>query len=116
LSVVVVLSAFNLYQHSGRIKAWLGLTADGASSLPSTLVNASATEAATPIAHPVFVVIPTPAPIVPAARTPAVKEKKRSGTKVYSTERSAKSPPATGMSEPCRDDVAAVLGLCDRGR
>jgi hypothetical protein len=112
MGVVVVLSAFNLYTHSGRIGSWLGFSATGASSPPSAGVDARAAQAA--------IEMGPPPPSIPAGeittttRAP-LKDRKRTGTRSAAGPRPANNAPAATAVEPC-DEVAAALGLCARGK
>jgi curved DNA-binding protein CbpA len=113
MGVVVVLSAFNLYTHSARIKSWLGFNAIGTSMPSPADADARALQAAIDMGPP--------APAIPAAEAStsagraSVKEKKRAGTRNAASSRPANTAPAATASQPC-DDVAAALGLCTRDK
>ena len=72
LSAVVVLSAFNLYNHSGRIRGWLGLDPAGSSGLSASQREAYALYAAIQMGPP----LPPASQIASPARPPG-KDKKR---------------------------------------
>ena len=111
LGVVVVLSAFNLYTYSGRIKSWVRFDAAGTSSASLGDVDARAQQAAIEMGRPV------PATrarefSAPVARA-SVKDKKRSAKRSVASPRPDRSAPGATAAKAC-DDVAAALGLCTR--
>jgi hypothetical protein len=139
--VVVVLSTFNLYHYSTRLKGWLGTTTPPASTPERTDVrgaagassvgaagavpddSSQAASAAKPRNQPISqgsapvveTAMPKPQPAVPrgpdSAAAPSVREKARAGARTVVVDRPARSSPTPAASEPCRDTVAA-LGLC----
>jgi len=113
MSVVVVLSAFNLYTHSARIKSSLGFDATVASTPSAREVDARALQSAieTGPPGPATVVGETPAT---TTRT-SLKEKKRAGPSNAAGSHPANGAPAATAALPC-DDVAAALGLCTRDK
>jgi curved DNA-binding protein CbpA len=106
MGTVVVLSAFNLYTHSGRIKTWLGFDTTSASTAAPSPVDASALEAAIQMGPPM-----PPSEI----KASVVKPKKRSSTRSAASSRPAKRAPAATTAQPC-DEGAAALGLCIRDK
>ena len=78
MGVVVVLSAFNLYTYSGRIKSWVRFDAAGTSNPPAPDVDAHARQA------PIEIGPPAPgarSEIAAPATRASVKQKKRSATR-----------------------------------
>ena len=112
MSVVVVLSAFNLYTHSGRIKALLGFSATHASTSSAGDVDARALQAAIDMGPPAPGSAGTQITASTARASP--KDKKRPGTRSAASPRTANSAPAATTDQRC-DDVATALGLCARG-
>ena len=111
MSAVVVLSAFNLYTHAGRIKTWLGFDAGppiSASEANASFVQAVAMGPPAPAFGPTDEVPSTDA-------RPSVKEKRRPTARDGANPRAAKTAPKAATTHPC-DDVAAALGLCVRGK
>jgi len=109
MGAVVVLSIFNLFHHSARIKEWMGM-GPATATRPIGETRAIVVEPAGAAAAPVPSAPSTGA--VPEARS-AVKDKKRSSGRSAAGSRPANgaaAAPATS-AQPC-DDVAAVLGLC----
>ena len=117
LGVVVVLSAFNLVHHAGRIKEWLGTNTAGTSSLPISQGSVNVVDTASAKAQPPAPLEPsaTPAAALAVPSMPEVKEKRRSSARSAAADRPAKSEPVAVATEPCRDVVAA-LGLCSSER
>jgi len=110
MSVVVVLSVFNVFHHSGQIKEWLGWSTAGPATIPISQANAVVVDSGSSFARPSKATNPPVAVAVPAARSPSVREKKRS-TKNAASDRPARGAPVAVASEPCQDVVAA-RGLC----
>jgi curved DNA-binding protein CbpA len=111
MGAVVVLSAFNVYTHAGRIRQWLGF--DAGAPISAGPESASFVQA---------VAMGPPAPVAgsageasSAAPRPAVREKKRSPARNAGSSRAAKTAPIATPAQTC-DDVAAVLGLCVRDK
>ena len=108
MGAVVVLSAFNLYTHAGRIKASLGF---GGNNVPSSLALPHV-----PLADALSMGPPAPsANSAGVGAKSAAKEKKRSGNRNPGGSRPAKSAPAATAAQPC-DDVSEALALCIRDR
>jgi curved DNA-binding protein CbpA len=113
MGAVVVLSIFNLFHHSARIKEWIGFDPPEAAR-PVGETRAIVSHPAPPASEPALSTsAPTDTPS-PAARSP-MKEKKRSNARSAANSRSASSAPAATTASPC-DDVAAALGLCTRDK
>lgn len=94
LSVVVILSAFNLFHYSARLKEWLGTSTAKTSSVPVGQGPATTLETAVPKAQPAPPADPSTAPAVESsAGAPSVKEKTRAGTRTAASNNPAKSVP-----------------------
>ena len=117
MGAVVVLSIFNLFHHSARIKEWMGMDASTAAK-PAGETKAIVVEPVRPAA------VPAPSASAPnggaVPETRSSKEKKRSSARSSAGSRStndaaaAAATPST-TAQPC-DDVAAALGLCTRDK
>jgi len=95
LSVVVVLSAFNLFHYSAQLKEWMGTSAARAPSSPIGQGVATAVETAIPNARPLPPADPAAAPApMPPVPTSSASEKTRAGTKNAAIHGPAKSAPA----------------------
>lgn len=114
IGAVVVLSVFNIFHHSDRIKEWMGL---GVSNAPRPAPETKAIvvpELVAPRAPPALSAsVPTDSS-TSDERQPT-KEKKRSTPRSAANSRSSANAPAASVAQPC-DDVAAVLGLCTRDK
>ena len=113
MSVVVVLSAFNLYTHSARIKSSLGVDATVTSTPSASEVDAPALQTAIEMGPPGPATVVSETPVT--ATRISLKEKKRAGPSNAAGSRAAKGAPAATAALPC-EDVAAVLGLCTRDK
>ena len=122
LSVVVVLSAVNLFHYSAQLKEWMGTSAAGPASLPISRGVATAAETAIPNARPLPPADPSPAPTaMPLVPKPSGVETARAGTEnaaINGPARSAPAPmrvakatPATPSARTCSQQEH-VLGLC----
>jgi hypothetical protein len=137
MAAVVVLTAFNIYQYSGRLKEWVGsspaappvaadakrgsapevpipATAGAAPSDPPPDTSAAKVPARPPAADAnrgvtASVAVPQSAPTLrkEAKPTPAKPAVARNAP----AKRSGTASPAAAASEPC-SDVVAALGLC----
>jgi curved DNA-binding protein CbpA len=114
MGAVVVLSVFNLFHHSARIKEWMGM-GPAAASRPAGESKAIVADPAAPAAAPVPAAS-TPSPGA-VSETRAGNEKKRSSARSAASTRSASNaaPTPSTSAQPC-DDVAMVLGLCTRDK
>ena len=113
MGAVVVLSIFNIFHHSERIKEWLGLnTANTATAVGR--ITAPVVQPAVPTILPAMSTS-TAAETPSADARPSGKDKKRVSTRAADNSRAARSAPAATTAPPC-DDVAAVLGLCTRDK
>ena len=113
MGAVVVLSVFNIYHHSGRIKEWLGIPATSTSAPPAGVVDARAIDAAIEMGPPSFLATATSDVAAPDSRS--AKERKRSVSRNAASSRQTKGAPGAIPDRPC-DEVAAVLGLCVRDK
>ena len=119
--VVGVLSAFNLFHHSPRLKEWLGAGIATTPSLPIRQGSATAPEPAIPKAEPSPSASAVPAAMTPAS-TSSVKERPRAETRSASIDRPAKNAPAAfGAAKTKAAPAPAgtcsqqqlLLGLCN---
>jgi hypothetical protein len=122
LSVVVVLSAFNLFHYSAQLKEWVSTSAARPPSSPISQGVATAVGTAIPNAHPLPPADPTAAPVaMPLVSKPSGVETTRAGTQnaaingpARSTPapvRVAKAKPTTPSARTCSQQEQ-VLGLC----
>lgn len=91
--VVGLLSAFNLFHYSPRLKEWLGVDTAATPSLPIRHGSASVAETPIPEGEPLPLLLAEPAATPPATVTPG-REPPRAGAKSASVNHPVKSAPA----------------------
>jgi hypothetical protein len=105
--VVVVLSAFNLYTYSGRIKSWVRF--DAAARRARLSATSMRAHSKRPLRWPACACDARREFSAPVARA-SVKDKKRSAKRSVASPRPDRSAPGATAAKAC-DDVAAALGL-----